>query len=61
MMQMIGVCDDFKRPAPCRFSAVQGMNESDPRGTPEVHGKMDLNKYLYRQSVRLVGAVGIEN
>jgi hypothetical protein len=30
------------------------------RGTPEVHGKMDLSKHLLFQSVRLVGAVGIE-
>jgi hypothetical protein len=29
-------------------------------GTPEVHGKMDLSKRIRFQSVRLVGAVGIE-
>jgi hypothetical protein len=29
-------------------------------GTPEVHGEMDPNKYMLCQSVRLVGAVGIE-
>jgi hypothetical protein len=30
-------------------------------GTPDVYGKMDLSKHLLFQSVRLVGAVGIEN
>jgi hypothetical protein len=29
-------------------------------GTPEVQGKMDLSKHMRFQSVRLVGAVGIE-
>jgi hypothetical protein len=32
----------------------------DRKGTPEVHGKMDLSKHMLFQSVRLVGAVGIE-
>jgi hypothetical protein len=34
---------------------------ADGKGTPEVHGKMDLSKHMLFQSVRLVGAVGIEN
>jgi len=34
---------------------------ADGKGTPEVHGKMDLSKHMPFQSVRLVGAVGIEN
>jgi len=33
---------------------------ADRKGTPEVHGKMDLSKHLLFQSVRLVGSVGIE-
>jgi hypothetical protein len=33
---------------------------ADGKGTPEVHGKMDLSKRMLFQSVRLVGAVGIE-
>jgi len=33
---------------------------ADRKGTPEVHGKMDLSKHMLFQSVRLVGAVGIE-
>src|SRR6267143_742590 len=33
---------------------------ADGKGTPEVHGKMDLSKHMRFQSVRLVGAVGIE-
>jgi hypothetical protein len=31
------------------------------RGTPVVHGKTNPNKHMRFQSVRLVGAVGIEN
>ena len=34
---------------------------AERKGTPEVHGKMDLCKHMLFQSVRLVGAVGIEN
>jgi len=33
---------------------------AEREGTPEVHGKMDLSKHMRFQSVRLVGAVGIE-
>ena len=33
---------------------------ADRKGTPEVHEKMDLTKWILFQSVRLVGAVGIE-
>ncbi len=33
---------------------------AEREGTPEVHGKMDLSKHMLFQSVRLVGAVGIE-
>jgi len=33
---------------------------AESEGTPEVHGKMDLSKHMRFQSVRLVGAVGIE-
>jgi hypothetical protein len=34
---------------------------AERKGTPEVHGKMDLSKHMLFQSVRLVGAVGIES
>ena len=34
---------------------------AEREGTPEVHGKMDLSRHMLFQSVRLVGAVGIEN
>jgi hypothetical protein len=33
---------------------------AEREGTPEVHGKKDLSKHMLFQSVRLVGAVGIE-
>jgi len=33
---------------------------ANSEGTPEVHGEMDLSNYMLLQSVRLVGAVGIE-
>jgi hypothetical protein len=33
---------------------------AEREGTPEVHRKMDLSKHMRFQSVRLVGAVGIE-
>jgi hypothetical protein len=33
---------------------------AEREGTREVHGKMDLSKHMLFQSVRLVGAVGIE-
>ena len=32
----------------------------DWKGTPEVHEKMDASKCMLFQSIRLVGAVGIE-
>jgi len=34
---------------------------ADRKGTPEVHGKMGLNKHMPFQWIRLVGAVGIES
>lgn len=34
---------------------------AEKEGTPEVHGKKDLRKHMPFQSVRLVGAVGIEH
>ena len=33
---------------------------ADKKGTREVHEKMDMSKHMLFQSVRLVGAAGIE-
>jgi hypothetical protein len=41
-------------------NGLQVIVQSDRRGTPEVHGKMNPSKHMLFQSVRLVGAVGIE-
>ena len=40
---------------------ISELVRADMKGTPEVHGEMYLNKYMRFQSVKLVGAVGIEN
>jgi hypothetical protein len=45
---------------PRSIEANAVLYELAGRGTPEVHGKMDLSKHMRFQSVRLVGAVGIE-
>jgi hypothetical protein len=60
MTLTIGVRGDFKRQRHIDFSVVQGMNESDPQGTPEVHALAAPQNCFPLQSVRLVRAVGIE-
>src|SRR5713226_5641743 len=64
----------LRGPGGCKAARLLGSNpgrrdrplrrlhcvSAESEGTREVHGKMDLSKHMLFQSVRLVGAVGIE-